>query len=191
MYRDNELAIRPIKKNDLHKIWELVYKEEAPEWKKWDAPYYPHFSMTYEEFMKEADLWVEEKDRWAVEVNGTFIGVVTYYWEHEPSHWLEIGIILYDSSRWGKGIGTRTLKIWVNHLFNTLPLVRVGFTTWSGNQRMIRVGEKLGMTMEAKIRKVRYYNEKYYDSIRMGMLREEWDIYKRENLHTDVSSLKE
>ena len=122
--------------------------------------------------MKKSDSWVNQKDYWAVEINGFFIGVVTYYWEHEPSKWLEKGIILYESNNWGKGIGTRSLKLWINHLFNTLPLVRVGFTTWSGNKRMIRVGEKLGMKMEAKIRKVRYYNEQYYDSVRMGILRE-------------------
>lgn len=174
MYKDEELTIRPIEEKDLFNIWELVYKEEAPEWKKWDAPYYPHTSKTYEDFMKKSDSWVNQKDCWAIEINGVFIGVVTYYWEHEPSKWLEVGILLYESRNWGKGIGTRALKIWINHLFNTLPLVRVGFTTWSGNNRMIRVGEKLGMKMEARIRKVRYYNEHYYDSVRMGILREEW-----------------
>jgi len=54
-------------------------------------------------------------------------------------------------------------------------LVRVGYTTWSGNARMIKVGEKLGMTMEARLRKVRFWNGTYYDSIRMGILREEWE----------------
>ena len=152
MYKDNELTIRPIEEKDLFNIWEFVYKEEAPEWKKWDAPYYLHTSKTYEEFMKKSDSWVNQKDYWAVEINGFFIGVVTYYWEHEPSKWLEAGIILYESNNWGKGIGTRALKLWINHLFNTLPLVRVGFTTWSGNKRMIRVGEKLGMKMEANLK---------------------------------------
>ncbi|ETT86785.1 GNAT family acetyltransferase [Viridibacillus arenosi FSL R5-213] len=59
------------------------------------------------------------------------------------------------------------MKLWINHLFNTLPLVRVAFSTWSGNERMIRVGEKLGMQIEAKIHKALYYNGQYYDSIRM------------------------
>ncbi len=40
---------------------------------------------------------------------------------------------------------------------------------------MIKVAENLGMQMEARIRKVRLYNEHFYDSIRMGILREEWD----------------
>lgn len=175
MYKDNELVIRPIEEKDLFNIWELVYKEDAPEWKKWDAPYFPHSSMTYEDFLKQKESWINQENRFIVEVKGEVIGSVSYYWEHEASKWLEIGIILYEADNWGRGIGTRALAVWINHLFNTLPLVRVGLTTWSGNERMVRVAEKLGMQMEARIRKVRYYNKQYYDSIRMGILREEWE----------------
>ena len=175
MYKDNELVIRPIEEKDLFNIWELVYKEDAPEWKKWDAPYFHHSSMTYEDFLKQKESWINQENRFIVEVKGEVIGSVSYYWEHEASKWLEIGIILYEADNWGRGIGTRALAVWINHLFNTLPLVRVGLTTWSGNERMVRVAEKLGMQMEARIRKVRYYNNQYYDSIRMGILREEWE----------------
>lgn len=151
----------------------MIYKEEAPEWKKWDASYYPHTTKSWEDFMENSNSWIDQENYFAVELDGTFIGLVTYYCEHEPSKWLEMGFILYESGNWGKGIGTQALKIWIEYLFNTLPLVRVGFTTWSGNERMIRVGEKLSMIMEARIRKVRYYKEQYYDSIRMGLLRDE------------------
>ncbi|MGF7127337.1 RimJ/RimL family protein N-acetyltransferase [Natronobacillus azotifigens] len=34
------------------------------------------------------------------------------------------------------------------------------------------------MTLEARLRKCRYYNGEYYDSIRMGLLREEWEALK-------------
>jgi len=88
-----------------------------------------------------------------------------------------MGIGIYDPKYWSKGFGTRALKLWIHHLFNTLPLVRVGYTTWSGNHRMIKVGEKLGMTMEARLRKCRFYDGTYYDSIRMGLLREEWNEF--------------
>jgi RimJ/RimL family protein N-acetyltransferase len=54
-------------------------------------------------------------------------------------------------------------------------------TTWSGNPRMIRCAEKLGMRLEGRMRKCRYYNGEYYDSIRMGILREEWDEFKKNN----------
>jgi RimJ/RimL family protein N-acetyltransferase len=86
-----------------------------------------------------------------------------------------MGLVIYNPKFWSGGYGTRVLSLWITHLFNTLPLVRVGYTTWSGNERMIKVGEKLGMTMEARLRKCRYYNGQYYDSIRMGLFRKEWE----------------
>lgn len=178
MYIEKQISIRPITAEDLPRLWALIYKDENPEWKKWDAPYFPHKSISYEQFLLRQHEWVGVNDRYAIVVDGQLEGTVSYYWEHEPSHWLEMGICLNESYNWGKGIGTTALKLWIDHLFNTLPLVRVGYTTWSGNQRMIRVGQKLGMTMEARIRKVRLYEGIYYDSIRMGLLREEWEATK-------------
>jgi len=35
MYQDKELTIRPIEKGNLPRLWELIYKEDAPEWKRW------------------------------------------------------------------------------------------------------------------------------------------------------------
>lgn len=175
MYQDNELIIRAVEEKDLTRLWELIYTDEQPEWKKWDAPYYPHQSKTLEEFLPIGQGWIGDDDFWVIEVAGVVRGMVSYYWEHEPSQWLEVGIVFHEGGSWGRGLGTRALKLWIDHLFNTMPLVRVGFTTWSGNKRMIRVGEKLNMQMEARIRKVRYYEGHYYDSIRMGILREEWE----------------
>ncbi len=131
--------------------------------------------MSWEEYEAKKETFVEQDDFWAIEVKGSVIGIVSYYWEHKPSNWLEMGIVIYDPQYWSGGYGTKALALWIDHLFETLPLVRVGFTTWSGNHRMIRVGEKLGMVMEARLRKCRYYNGVYYDSIRMGILREEWE----------------
>lgn len=171
-YQDQDLIIRPIKEEDLPVLWDWIYKEEWPEWKNWDAPYFEHKHVPYDEFLKAG--WVNQDSRRAIEVKGEVIGTVGYYWEHQPSNWLEMGIVIYDPKYWSGGYGTKILKLWINHLFKTLPLVRVGYTTWSGNERMIRVGEKLGMLMEARLRRCRYYNGEYYDSIRIGLLREEW-----------------
>jgi len=174
-YKENELLIRRITEADLPKLWDLIYKDAHPEWKKWDAPYFEHKQIPYEEYFSKKDKITNQDDRWVIEVNGVVIGTVSYYWEHKPSNWLEMGIGIYSPNYWSGGYGTRALRLWIDHLFNTLPLVRVGYTTWSGNERMIKVGEKLGMTMEARIRKVRFYNGEYFDSIRMGLLREEWE----------------
>lgn len=38
---------------------------------------------------------------------------------------------------------------------------------------MMRLGERSGMQLEGRIRKVRYWQGEYYDSIKYGLLRTE------------------
>lgn len=179
-YQDEGLTIRPFTAEDSVRLWELAYKEASPEWKKWDAPYYKHTALTYEQFMQhEQPNLIDSESFWIIEADQRLIGMVSYYWEHQPSLWLEMGIVIYDPAYWNGGYGTKALKLWIHHLFHTMPLVRVGYTTWSGNERMIQVGYKLGMTMEARLRKCRLYQDVYYDSIRMGLLREEWELLQK------------
>lgn len=174
--QDKEIKLRPFVAGDLPRLWQLLYKEESPEWKEWDAPYYKHEAMTYERFLFMQYDYLNQPSRYAITVNDELIGLVSYYYEDEMRKWLEVGIVLYEGQNWGRGIGTRVLNMWIAHIFNTQrDIARVGLTTWSGNVRMMRVAEKLGMTLEARIRSVRYYNGEYYDSIRMGILREEWN----------------
>lgn len=108
------------------------------------------------------------------------VGEVFAYWEDgKLEHWLEIGILIYHQNSWGNGLGTEALKLWLAYLFELHPhLQRIGYTTWSGNQAMMMVGEKIGMTREATIRQVRYYQDQYFDSVKYGILREELDLLK-------------
>lgn len=176
----SKVVIRTIEEKDLYNLWKMIYGEENPEWKKWDAPYFPHEHISYEEYVNQMEKRIKSQtqSRFAIEVSEDgqekVIGTVSYYWEDKRSLWLEMGIVIYDPTYWNGGYGTEALKAWIDYLFSALPLVRVGLTTWSGNQRMIRCAEKLGMKMEGRMRKCRYYNGEYYDSIRMGILREEW-----------------
>lgn len=179
MYKDKELAIRPVEGRDLSRLWELIYKDEAPEWKKWDAPYFPHESIPFETYMETATDLINKDNFWVITVDENVCGIVSYYYEDAECKWLEFGIVIHEGQNWGKGIGTRALKLWINHLFESLDIRRVGLTTWSGNERMIRVGEKLGMRLEGRIRQVRFYEGNYYDSIRMGILREEWNAISK------------
>ncbi|MEL7385008.1 MAG: GNAT family protein, partial [Pseudomonadota bacterium] len=91
------------------------------------------------------------------------------------------------SNYWDRGVGFSALVPWISHIFDTQDIERVGLTTWSGNPRMMRCAEKLGMQQEARIRKVRYYQGEYYDSVKYGVLREEWQtliqqLYSQEQL---------
>ncbi|MCH4165566.1 MAG: GNAT family N-acetyltransferase, partial [Lentilactobacillus diolivorans] len=76
---------------------------------------------------------------------------------------------------WGNHIGSTALKLWIDHLFTDVTqLPHIGFTTWSGNKRMMALGDRIGMKLEGQIRQVRYWQGQYYDSIKYGILKEEW-----------------
>ena len=63
----------------------------------------------------------------------------------QPCVW--VGIDICESDSWGRGIGTEALKLWIGYLFSNLEIDTVGIGTWSGNERMIRCGEKLGFVL--------------------------------------------
>jgi RimJ/RimL family protein N-acetyltransferase len=172
-----KVTVRKLHKEDIPKLWQFIYGTPNPEWKKWDAPYFPLGYINIEKYKEDLKNTLDsnEVDKVAIiEKDNEIVGTVSYYWEHEPSKWLEVGVTIFESKNWSGGIGTDALTLWIDYLFANLDIARVGLTTWSGNERMIKCAEKLGMIMEGRMRKCRYYNGNYYDSIRMGVLREEW-----------------
>ena len=139
----------------------------------WPTPSY----QTFEEFnQSQAFDYLKSETCRGIYIDNKPIGMVSRYWENKMTRWMEIGIIIYQSNGWAKGNGSMALTQWVTQTFNDFPEIqRVGLTTWSGNSRMMRAAEKIGMIQEACIRKVRYFEGIYYDSVKYGVLRDEWD----------------
>src|SRR5690625_7386995 len=108
MYQNNELVIRPIEQKDLYKLWTLIYKDDAPEWKKWDAPYFPHESMSYDKFMANAESLVDQASRWVITVDDIVCGMISYYFEDAQKIWLEMEIGRASSRK--KGGSGRTIS---------------------------------------------------------------------------------
>jgi len=109
---------------------------------------------------------------------GVHLGwVIVYYRDHDP-HMTEVGIDIVEDSFWGKGLGAEALSLWIDYQFRARNLTRIGLATWSGNPGMLRVGEKLGFQVEARIRNGCEVNGVFHDRIRMGILRSEWELRK-------------
>ena len=174
----NRIKLRPPVTDDLPRLYSYIYGTAHSEWRQYDGPYFPREMMTsalFEEYMHRHIHFTVIARLLVIEAEGKIIGQVTFYWEEESTRWLEMGIVIYDAAYWNGGYGTEALSLWTGYLFEHLDIARVGVTTWSGNPGMIRCAEKLGMQMEGRMRKCRYYQGIYYDSIRMGILREEWE----------------
>ena len=165
--------------------------DDLEEYKRWKMPLHkyhefngPYFPRKTEE---EIDLeivylkslistgQIELNRKLISDSTNKIIGEVSWYWKSEETQWMEIGIVIFDESYWGKGIGYIAMEEWISQLFNrNKEIVRLGLTTWSGNHGMIRLSEKLGLMKEAEYRKARLINGVYFDSVSYGVLREEW-----------------
>lgn len=173
----NNVTLKTIKKEDLKHIWEISYGPQADlEWMKFNGPYFNDPVESWDNFSNSyGKSLVNSSMHKAIVFNDNIVGLVTSYWEDgNLKQWLEVGILIYDHHVWGQGVGSSALSLWLKEMFNHFDyLPHIGFTTWSGNHGMQKIGEKCKMKQEAVIRKVRFLNGHYYDSVKYGILREE------------------
>ncbi|MDM5297463.1 GNAT family protein [Bacillus pumilus] len=178
--QEDLVRIQALDEQDLDVIWHFKFKAEDQSYRKWNAPYlYEHdipLALFKKRYMQDESF---PPKLYGIVIDHELKGTVSYYWENERTRWLECGIILYDSRFWNGGYGSKALSLWVDQLFSHIDIPRIGLTTWSGNPRMMRCAEKCGFTLEGRLRKVRYYQGEYYDSMRYGILREEWENLPR------------
>lgn len=69
--------------------------------------------------------------------NAMLIGSVGSHWLDKNTNWLETGIVIYDHDFWSGGYGSEAYKLWIDFLFESTGLHRLGMSTWSRNIRMI------------------------------------------------------
>ncbi len=170
---NKEVIIRCAEASEAETLYQLITEDEK--WTETNGPYFGYQRPSFEKFQQSwLPSWIEGIGAKVIEYQGRVVGVVTWYWECENTRWLEAGIVIHDSSVWGQGVARRALIPWINEIFNHQEIERVGMTTWSGNPGMIKSAQAIGLQVEGVIRKVRYYQGTYYDSVKLGILREEW-----------------
>ncbi|MFE4037240.1 MULTISPECIES: GNAT family N-acetyltransferase [Priestia] len=174
-----KVSLREATQEDVNELYYWKYEEKKQEAKKWNAPYIPERRLTKEKYInswkKEYELFPSVPRILAIIINEKTVGTVSCYWVDKHTNWLETGIVIYDPDYWSGGYGAEAYRMWVDFLFESTHLHRLGMSTWSGNIRMIKTAAKIGMKEEARVREARIVNGEYVDSIKMGVLRREWN----------------
>lgn len=175
----DKIKLREATKEDIDELYYWKYEEKEQEAKKWNGPYIPEESKTKEQYrkiwMKDNEIFPNVPHSLIIDVKGKMIGSVGSHWFNKNTNWLETGIVIYDKDFWNGGYGSEAYRLWIDFLFKSTDLHRLGMSTWSGNVRMTKVAEKIGMKEEARIRRARTVDGEYFDAIKMGILREEWE----------------
>jgi len=110
----------------------------------------------------------------AVKDGDRLIGAVGLQAIDFRSRHANFGIAIGVAAEWGKGYGTEATRLIVRHAFETLNLNRVWLQVYEDNVRGIRAYEKAGFRKEGVLRQDVFRAGRYWDTILMAILREEW-----------------
>lgn len=170
------VALRRVEAGDEEFLWTWIHGTPDAEWKRWDAPYFHAAEqaapMGRAAFARSFAPWLDDADRRIVTVDGAAIGLATRH-EEAPAGggWWELGILLFDPSRWGGGIGTRALAAWTEATLTETDAHVLTLTTWSGNARMAGAAGRVGFRMCARVPESRAWDGRRWDSLRFALLR--------------------
>lgn len=99
------------------------------------------------------------------------IGLWISSWTHADT-WL--GISIGEREYWGKGYGTDAMRLAVRYAFVELNLRRVSLGLHAYNERALKSYQKVGFKLEGRMRGEGLRDNVRYNSLWMGILREEW-----------------
>ena len=113
---------------------------------------------------------------YGIVVKGTdkVIGSVDFNHRHADDV-LELGYTLHPDY-WGRGYVPEAARALIDLAFKDLGLHKIGLTCFGYNVQSQRVAEKLGFTLEARIRDRKDVQGNRCDSLIYGLLKGEWEV---------------
>jgi RimJ/RimL family protein N-acetyltransferase len=85
-----------------------------------------------------------------------------------------LGIFIGDKDYLSKGYGTEAIRLLLDYGFNYMNLHSVKLNLMSFNERALKCYKKCGFKETGKIRENKFINGKYYDTIAMDILENEF-----------------
>ncbi len=108
------------------------------------------------------------------------IGYAGLYDTHPTARKAEFRILLGAKDFWNKGYGTEVTELLTYYGFDRLNLNKVWLGVTEDNVAAVRAYEKAGFKAEGRLRQELYRNSRYYDAVRMSVLRDEYYPTMRE-----------
>lgn len=165
MIKTKDIILRDFIQKDIER--RIYWEKFETEWQLWDAPW-EYEGLTELEKKEEFERYVETMNKWVEkyqyiseeekrvtfqivtnDVQQKYIGWVSAYKIDEEYNFTDknghctVGIDIPDMSVRGKGYSYKALCIFINYLINHGEN-EIFTQTWSGNDRMIHIAEKMG-----------------------------------------------
>jgi len=86
-----------------------------------------------------------------------------------------LGIVIGEPEYWSKGYGADAIMTVLRFAFHQMNLNRVSLEAFESNERALACYRKCGFREEGRLRQDRFKHGRYWDTIVMGVLREEFE----------------
>lgn len=167
------VALRPIEEEDIPIIAKWLNDEEVTYYM-----FYGQFPMSKSQVAEMIKKQVESPSNVVLIIEdkktGRPIGFGGLYDIHPTARKAEFRILIGEKDYWNKGYGTETIELLTFYGFDRLNLNRIWLGVTEENKRALRAYEKAGYKVEGVLRQDIYRNSRYYNSVRMSILREEY-----------------
>lgn len=175
------ITLRAIQLEDLDFLWGWMHDTPGAEWKRWNGPYFGQDPAPARQDFDASAMRRSEAGTWRmVDVDGDPVGIVTRGEEApQGGGWWDVGILVFDPARWGRGIGQQALARWTDLTFEETDAHVITVTTWSGNERMVRSALRAGFIQCARIPEARAWDGRRWDSVKLARLRTEGSSWRR------------
>jgi RimJ/RimL family protein N-acetyltransferase len=94
----------------------------------------------------------------------------------------DIGLAIGEKDRWRKGYGTEVVHLLLREVFEQLNLHRVGWWTFAENDGSLALARKIGFREEGRIRDSVFFDNRYHDTLVLGLLKDEYEEIKKASM---------
>ncbi|HLF78682.1 MAG TPA: GNAT family protein [Dehalococcoidia bacterium] len=173
MLRGKLVCLRPVTDEDLERCWHWMNDPEVTR----------YLNRGYPVSRLEEKAWVEQASKQTTPpeitlaidtAEGRHIGTVGLHHFDRESRVACLGIAIGDREYWSNGYGTDTIVSLLRFAFDEINLHRVWLDVHEANARAIACYRKCGFVEEARLRQHRYKMGRYWDSLIMGVLANEF-----------------
>jgi RimJ/RimL family protein N-acetyltransferase len=169
-----KIHLRAFEKEDIDSIIKWVNDEAVTQYLS-DILIYPISRADEVKWLESVSITNHREKVFAIEtLNKELIGSVGLHNINWVERKAELGIMIGEREFWGKGYGSEAVREVLRITFEKMNLNRVYLRVFENNPRAIRVYEKCGFQIEGSLRQDHYYGRRYYDTLIMAMLKEEY-----------------
>ena len=170
----NRIYLRKLRKSDINKAYlswlkdpdviRFMHAGTMSDNKTVLLDYYANFANNKNDFLFAIIMKKNNKH-----IGNVRLGPIE--WNHKRS---EFGLMIGDKKSWGKGFAFEAINAILKYAFELLNLNRINIYVVEENKAALAVYKKAGFKIEGCMRKNYCLNEKYSNTLVLGILKEEF-----------------